>query len=96
MDLLRTSLPPSQPSWSHHISIVVTLLTQTEDVDKNGDGCISRKEFYDNMYAVYGWQAWLAKGHIHKTFDRAVKQGDLNGDGIMSIEEVSCSLPCHS
>ena len=32
-----------------------------EEVDANGDGFISRKEFYDNLCQVYGWQARLAK-----------------------------------
>jgi hypothetical protein len=27
-----------------------------ESVDKDGDGLISRKEFYDNLNSVYGWQ----------------------------------------
>lgn len=92
-----------------------------ESADKNGDGAISRKEFYDNFYSVYGWQgslllatrrcrqinfrqprvqctflhhkyslllAWLAKKHINKTFDQALKFADSDGDELMSKEEV--------
>jgi len=59
-----------------------------EEVDANGDGFISRKEFYDNLCQVYGWQARLAKRHIHRTYDNAVKHCDMDGDDLLSRDEL--------
>jgi len=57
-----------------------------EDLDVNGDGVISKSEFYDNFAKVYGWQAWLAKRAIHKTFDKVLQESDGDGDGKLSKE----------
>eukprot|EP01102_Stenamoeba_stenopodia_P014581 TRINITY_DN4861_c0_g1_i1.p1 TRINITY_DN4861_c0_g1~~TRINITY_DN4861_c0_g1_i1.p1 ORF type:complete len:197 (-),score=35.91 TRINITY_DN4861_c0_g1_i1:57-566(-) len=63
-----------------------------DEWDANGDGAISKNEFYDNLAKVYGWQAWLAKRAIHKTFEKVLKESDNDGDGLLSKEVITLRL----
>jgi len=59
-----------------------------EEMNVNNDGSISKQEFYRNICKVYGWQAWLAKPSIKKTFDNFIRHVDINGDQRLSKEEL--------
>ncbi|KAL6067735.1 E3 ubiquitin-protein ligase RBBP6 [Balamuthia mandrillaris] len=63
-----------------------------EEMDTDKNGSISKTEFYNNLKEVHGWQTWLIKSHINKTFDNAVAAADVDGDQQLGKEEIKALL----
>jgi len=63
-----------------------------EEMDTDNSGGVSKKEFYRNLRSSMGWQAKIIKKHINKTFDNAIKAGDLDGDQNLDKQEIKLLL----
>jgi len=63
-----------------------------DEMDTDKSGGVSKQEFYENLRLNYGWQARMAKKHIEKTFDNAIKMGDLDGDSTLDKQEIKLLL----
>lgn len=60
-----------------------TLCKLFKEMDKNGDGTLSR----DEVAALIRNSGTVKKGNIDEIIDSIIKQADTSGDGVISFDE---------